>query len=446
MAETVNLTARTLEALKPGPKDYDVFDRTIPGFHVRVRTSGIVSFRLKYKAADGRQRRATLGTLSGHFTVAQARAEAERLRLIVQQGGDPMAQAEEAERAAEEARRRQITLADLIERYLTDGPGLNPNKRARSWAHDAMMLRNHVKPLIGNLLAHAVRRADVERMQADIIAGATARVEKIKDRPRAKRIIKGGEAAGRASTVALHTVFSWAIERELIDRNPVAKVKKPTPRTRERFLSDEETGRLLETLTAMTEAGDLLSVHTDEIRLLLLTGARLREITRLRWKEIDFERAMIRLPRERGKTGERVIHLSPPALQVLADRAPHGAFVFPGPRAPIDEKTKEPLAPADDLERPWRRLRKEAKLHDVRLHDLRHSFASFAAARGASLLLIGKLLGHRQAATTARYAHLAADPARDLAAQIGTHVTTAPARLAEAKERRARKVEGEGGG
>jgi integrase len=434
MAEKINLTARALEALKPGPADYDVFDRTIPGFHVRVRTSGAVSFRLKYKAADGRQRRATLGTLSGHFTVAQARAEAERLRLIVQQGGDPMAQAEEAARAAEETRRRQITVSDLIERYLTDGPGLNPNKRPRSWEHDAGMLRNHVKPLIGKLLAHAVRRADVERMQAEIIAGKTARVEKIKDRPRAKRIIRGGEAAGRASTVALGTVFSWAIERELIDRNPVVKVKKPTPRTRERFLTDEETGKLLETMIAMTEAGDLLNVHADQIRLLLLTGARMREVTRLRWSEIDFERAVIRLPRERGKTGERVIHLSPAALQVLANRPRHGAFVFPGPRAPIDDTTKEPLAPADDLERPWRRVRTAAKLADVRIHDLRHSFASFAAARGASLLLIGKLLGHRQAATTARYAHLAQDPARDLADQIGVQVTTAPNRLA-AKER-----------
>jgi integrase len=444
MAEKVNLTARALEALRPGPTDYDVFDATLPGFHVRVRTSGAVSFRLKYQAADGRQRRVTLGTLTDHFTVAKARAEAERLRLIVQQGGDPLAQAEEAAREAEEARRRQITVADLIERYLTDGPALNPNKRARSWEHDAGMLRNHVKPLIGKLLAHAVRRADVERMQADIIGGKTARVEKIEGRPRAKRIIRGGEAAGRASTVALGTVFSWAIERELVDRNPVTKVKKPTPRTRERFLTDEETGRLLEALIAMTEAGDLLNVHADQIRLLLLTGARMREITRLRWAEIDFERALIRLPRERGKTGERVIHLSPPALQVLADRPRLGAFVFPGPRAPIDETTKEPLAPADDLERPWRRVRTAAKLPDVRIHDLRHSFASFAAAKGASMLLTQVLLGHRHIATTARYSHLSADPVRDLAAQIGNQITTAPARLAEAKERRARKVEGEG--
>jgi integrase len=429
MTEKRNLTARTLEALKPGVKDYDVFDTTLPGFHVRIRPSGAVSFRLKYTAADGRQRRVTLGALSGYFTAAQARAEAERLRLIVQQGGDPLAQAEAAEHAAAEARRREITVADLIERYLTDGPTLNPNKRERSWKHDAMMLRNHVKPLIGNLLAHAVRRADVERMQADIIAGRTARVEKIKDRPRAKRIVKGGEAAGRASTVALGTVFNWAIERELLDRNPVTKIRKPTPRSRERFLTDEETGRLLEALQALTESGDLLSVHGDQIRLLLLTGARLREITDLQWKEIDFERAVIRLPRERGKTGERVIHLSPAALQVLADRPRQGAFVFPGPRAPLDPRTKEPLAPARDLERPWRRVRAAGGLQDVRLHDLRHSVASFAAARGASLLLIGKILGHRQAQTTARYAHLTQDPVRDAVAQIGLRVMSAPSRL-----------------
>lgn len=431
MRQKLKLTKRAVEAIPipPAGEFAEAWDNELRGFHVRVSSTGRRVFRLFYRHG-GRQRVATIGEFSEALTADQARTRAKELMAVLVGGRDPIAEEEAAARADEEERRRQVTVAELIERYLTDGPALNPNKRARSWEHDAGMLRNHVKPLIGKLQAHAVRRTDVERMQADVIAGKTARVEKIEDRPRAKRVIRGGEAAGRAATVALHTLYSWAIERELIERNPVARVKKPAPRARERFLTDEETGRLLEMLSTMTERGQLLQVHADQIRVLLLTGARMREITRLRWSEIDFERALIRLPRERGKTGERVIHLSPAALQILADRPRDGGFVFPGPRAARDEKTGEPSAPADDLERPWRRVRKVAKLDDVRIHDLRHSFASFAAARGASLLLIGKLLGHRQTATTARYAHLAADPVRDLAEQIGRQIKSAPVRTA----------------
>jgi integrase len=429
MRKKAKLSKRAVEAL-PTPSAGEIveaWDTDLRGFHVRVSPSGRRVFRLFYRH-HGRQRVATIGEFSEALTAEQARARAKELMAVLIGGRDPLAEEEEAARAAEEERRRQITVADLIERYLTDGPKLNPNKRARSWQHDAGMLRNHVEPLIGRLPIHSVRRADVEQMQADIILGKTARSERIDGRPKARRIVRGGEAAGRASTVALQTLFSWAIERELIDRNPVTKVKKPTPRSRERFLTDEEAGRLLETLTKMTETGELLRVHADQIRLLMLTGARMREVTRLRWNEIDFDRAVIRLPRERGKTGERVIHLSPAALQLLNERPKHGPHVFPGPRSAIDETNSEPLAPTDDLQRPWRRVRTAASLPDVRIHDLRHSFASFAAARGASLLLIGKLLGHRQTATTARYAHLAADPVRDLADQIGRQIQTAPER------------------
>ena len=149
------------------------------------------------------------------------------------------------------------------------------------------------------------------------------------------------------------------------------------------------------------------------IRLLLFTGARLGEILGLRWNHVDFERACLRLPD--SKTGQKVLYLSAPALEVLAglprlDGNPH---VICGEREG---------AHLVNLEKPWRRLRARSGLDDVRLHDLRHSFASFGAAGGLSLPMIGKLLGHTQAATTERYAHLAADPIRAANEAIGERI------------------------
>jgi integrase len=153
------------------------------------------------------------------------------------------------------------------------------------------------------------------------------------------------------------------------------------------------------------------------IRLLILTGARLREILHLKWKHVDLERGMLLLPD--SKTGKKAIVLNAPALHVLADLPRIGAYVIAGQNA----GTKDD-GPRADLKRPWQAVARAANLSGVRIHDLRHTHASVGAAAGLGLSIIGKLLGHAHATTTARYAHLDTDPLRKASEHIGHHLAT----------------------
>lgn len=153
---------------------------------------------------------------------------------------------------------------------------------------------------------------------------------------------------------------------------------------------------------------------TGAIRLLLLTGCRLREILNLHWSEVDTERGLLHLPD--SKTGRKVVFLSGAALNVLASLPRRGACIIPG---------DHPDKPRHDLKKPWKHIRKEAGLEDVRLHDLRHTHAPIGAASGLGLPIVGKLLGHKSTATTQRYAHLADDPVRRGAEVIGAELEKA---------------------
>jgi integrase len=403
--QTVRLTKRVVEAIKPPPADAlpaELWDAEIKGFHVRVPASGRAVYRFFYRAA-GAQKVITLGA-HGVLTCEQARERALSLAGAVAAGRDPVAEQKAAQAEQEEAARRAMTVGELIDLYLSEGPRLNPAKRARSWQHDRSCLEAHVRPLLGMVQIGNVRRGDVQAMVAKIIAGKTARREKLG--LRAVRIVKGGEAAARAAAVAAHTLFAFAVDRELIPRNPVEGVKKPAAGKRERFLSEAEAGRLFETIAAMVEAGELHGVFADTLRLIAFTGARRGEIEGLRWAEVDFDRSEARLPAHRSKTGAKTIPLSAPALALLAERARTSVYVFPSPMGGD--------GPANALSKNWQRVRARAGLDGVRVHDLRHTMASLLVARGASLPMIGKILGHTNAATTARYAHLQTDPLRAL--------------------------------
>jgi integrase len=414
MRSETKLTKRTVEAITTPPKDAvaELWDSELRGFHVRVSASGRRTFRLFYRHG-GRQRVATIGELSEALTADQARARAKALLAEIIGGKDPMAEAAKAALAAAEARRRAVTVNQLIDIYLARGPLIDPAKRARSWQHDRSCLDAHVRPTLGKLLAVNVRRADVEGMVAAIIAGKTARTERLG--PRAKRIVRGGQAAARAALVALQTVYSWAEKRDLIAGNPCKGVKKPPAGKRERYLSEAEGARVLDTIKSMEDAGDLHPVFGDTLRLLALTGARRSEIERLEWSEIDFERGVAFLPAHRSKTGRKTIPLSAPALAILARRERRGRYVFSSPLG--DDK------PANALSKNWLRVRAVADLPDVRVHDLRHTLASLLVAGGASLPMIGRVLGHTNAGTTQRYAHLQADPLRALVDAAGARLT-----------------------
>jgi integrase len=208
------------------------------------------------------------------------------------------------------------------------------------------------------------------------------------------------------------------VKRGIRPDNPARGVKKPPVRTLERFLSEEEIARLAGALDDEAQATGSPNAATA-IKLLLLAGCRRGEILGLKWQHVDFERRCLRLPD--SKTGAKVVYLNAPALALLQElpRVEGNPHVIAG-------ATKG--GPLSGIDKVWFRVRKKAGLIDVRLHDLRHSFASVGAIGGLSLPVIGALLGHKHAATTARYAHLSADPVRAANEAVGARIAAAMAK------------------
>jgi integrase len=223
--------------------------------------------------------------------------------------------------------------------------------------------------------------------------------------------------------------------------NPARGIEKYAEEGRERFLSTDELTRLGDAIREAETAGlpyavdgakpkakhapkeenrrTVIGPHAAAaMRLLILTGARLREILHLKWDHVDFERGMLLLPD--SKTGKKAIVLNAPALDVLSNLPRVGSYVIAGQAAGTDKEQ-----PRADLKRPWAAVAKRAGLEGVRIHDLRHTHASVGAGAGLGLPIIGKLLGHSQASTTARYAHLDADPLRRASDRIGSHIAAA---------------------
>ena len=219
----------------------------------------------------------------------------------------------------------------------------------------------------------------------------------------------------------LSKFFNWCEQQALRPdgTNPCRHVEKYPEHKRERFLSAKELSNLGNALDEEERHQTSSPWIIAAIRLLILSGARLGEILTLEWEHVDFDNAMLRLPD--SKTGAKVIYLSPLAMETLQSipRIEGNPFVVCG------HKTGTHLV---NLEKPWRRIRAKAGLNDVRLHDLRHSFASVAASNGLSLPIIGALLGHTQPQTTARYAHLAADPLRQTVNLITDEIASAMAK------------------
>jgi integrase len=273
-----------------------------------------------------------------------------------------------------------------------------------------------------------IARADVERMVRDVTAGRTAAKKPLK--PYRGTLARGGLGTAAQALAVLGAVMSFAIARGLREDNPVRGVKKPPTRRMERFLSEAEIARLGEALDAEARA-TIDPYPAAAIRLLLMTGCRRSEILGLRWDWIDFERAMIFLPD--SKTGRKTVYLNAPALDVLA-------------KLPRQVGNPHVICGCRDghafvgLGKVWRRVTCAADLSGVRLHDLRHSFASIGAASNNSLLILGKLLGHRHAATTERYSHLSADPMRQAAEAIGQRIKTALAGSSGASSANVRRL------
>lgn len=310
------------------------------------------------------------------------------------------------------------TVEELVQDWLRDGPAAAPNKRASSWRHDASRLTRHIIPLLGARALDQLTPADIERAQQAIVEGATA--ADVRTGARGRAIVRGGRSAARAAITTLSACLAWGAAHGRLANNPAAGVRKIAGVKRERFLSEAETARLMTALDDLQASGRLASVFADAFRLLLLTGARKTEIAALTWDEVDLERGVIQLRQTRAKNGDKVIMLSRAALAIVAGRPRTARFVLPSAAAAD--------TPIVGLQKAWARVRAAAKLPGLRIHDLRHSFASLAAADGASLPMIAKALGHAHTATTSRYAHLADDAARRVADGVGRRVDSARAR------------------
>jgi integrase len=377
-------------------------------------------------------RRYTIGN-HGDFTPDKARDEAEKLRGDIRKGVDPGL----AKRTAIAERRAAITVKQLCDQYLENPPP----KKASTLAVDRGRVVRHIVPLLGSKVVREVTTGDVRRFLAAVAAGKTR--ADVKTGKRGRAIVEGGKGTATRTVGLLGGIFSFAVSEGYRPDNPVRGVKRYPGKNTERFLCVVELKRLGETLSASEKAWAAHVRATDEwlaagkqgpepkaaeeaenpvaltaIRLLVLTGCRKSEILALKWEHVDIAWSCLRLPD--SKTGAKVVPLGAPALALLTElsQTEGNPYVLPGTIAGRHFV---------GLPRVWERLRKRAELPGVRLHDLRHSFASAGAAAGDSLLVIGKLLGHHDAKTTARYAHLADDPLKAAADRISTQIAAAMA-------------------
>ena len=286
--------------------------------------------------------------------------------------------------------------------------------------------------MLGKKRAEAISRADIERLLNDVKCGRTSVAPQEKRRPGS--IATGGAGVAAQCVALASTVLQFAVDRGVRSDNPARGVKKPPVRKMQRFLSEAELRKLAELLDVEAEcSGNAHAIAA--IRLLALTGCRRGEIVKLRWRSVDLERRLLVL--DDSKTREKVVYLSPPAAEILETlpRVAGTEFVIAGTMAG---------KPSAAIDKTWDRVRRRASLESVRIHDLRHTFASVGASASFGLAIIGKLLGHTQASTTQRYAHLAEAPLRRAADAIGTAISRAMRDTSQVPELFDREGDGNG--
>jgi site-specific recombinase XerD len=395
------LTKRLVEATIPEAHDLYLWDSEVVGFGLKVTPAGAKSFVLQYRF-EGRSRRFAIGRVGSPWSVETARDRARVLLGELAGGEDPQARKAEA--------RRSFTVAGLCELFLAEGM---VTRKAASIASAESSYRNHVKPLLGARRLSLLCRADIERLLAEVAAGATRRSYK-GAKPHAGRVkVAGGKGAATSAVVMLSGALSFGVRRGLCDANPALGVRKFPSRKLERYLTPAELARLGEVLDAATALGVEDPYRIAAIRLLLLTGCRKGEVLTLKRAFVDRHHRCLRLPD--SKTGQKSVHVGQAVLDLIATlpEIPGNPYLLPG---------RGGAGHVGDIQSTWETIRKAAGLEDVRLHDLRHSYASVGAVGGDSLMVIGALLGHRTAQSTERYAHLGDDPVRRAAERISGEI------------------------
>ena len=405
---TQKLTKTTVQNLPSRDRVYIAYDDSLSGFGCRVTPNGVRSWIVEYRPHGGgravSKRRITLGSVSV-LTPDQARDAAGDVLAKVRFGDDAP-----HDRAA---RRTSPMVSELIDAYMRQE--VRPTRKARTADLYDMYFRRHIRPALGSKRAREVMPNDIAKLHRKI--GAVAPVT-------ANRVV-----------ALISGLYSWAARTDWVpqDLKPARGVTRYREEGRERFLTTPELGRLGDALREAETVGIPWTIDeakatakhvpkenrrtrvspfaTAALRLLLFTGCRLREILNLRWAEFDRDHGLLLLPD--SKTGRKPVILSDAAIMLLESLPRAGEFVIAG---------KHPEQARRDLKRPWEAIRQRAGLGDMRLHDLRHSFAATGAGSNLGLPVIGKLLGHKRAETTSRYAHIAAEPLKTAADAIATQL------------------------
>ncbi|WP_431014673.1 tyrosine-type recombinase/integrase [Bradyrhizobium pachyrhizi] len=398
--------AALMKAAVPNKTTY-YFDDDLAGFGLYRTTAGTGTYFAEFRpVAGGSKKRLKLGRV-GTLKANEAR-EAARKAIANAALGKDLAQNRSDERAS-------LTVKALVSKYVEEY--VQEHKKASTANLYRMLLKKHIEPRLGTTKAVVLTRVDVQRAHA--LMTREARVS-------ANRAIKLVSAA-----------YGWGSRHGHVPEgmNPASGTKLNEEEGRERFLNTAELlaiGNAMieaETVGLPVDAGDakhspkgqlvVMSPYaTAAIRLLMLTGARLREVLHLRWDEVDLDRGVLRLPD--SKTGKKTIYLPTAATDIIKGLTKLGAFVIAGESA--GTKNEKPRA---DLKRPWAAICKRAGVTGVRIHDLRHSFASIGIGDQMGLPVIGTLLGHADPSTTNRYAHLADEAARRAVEAIGGKIAAA---------------------
>ena len=378
-----SISRRTVQALSV-EKDTVFWDRELTGFGVRVYPSGAKFYVVQVRGPDG-SKRLTVGR-HGVLTADQARRRAALIIARIKAGEKPIP-APMAPRPKDGP-----TVAEIAARYMEEHAAVRCKPSTAK--HYRVKIERYILPEFGNLPLAAVGRERVVDLHYRL---------------------RGSPVVANHVVAILSRLFNmaeyWGLAPE--GGNPCRFVTAYKARKRERYLTEEEFNRLGGVLAEAETEGGVSASTVAAIRLLMLTGCRRSEILELQWNDVDLERHAIRL--RDSKTGPRTVPLNPAAVEVLAGlrRVPGNPWVLPG---------REPGRRISSLNVPWLRLRARAGLDDVRLHDLRHSFASRALALGESLPMIARLLGHAEVQTTARYAHLTRESMNASAARIAASI------------------------
>jgi integrase len=370
-----------VDKLRAAKADNTVFDGGVPGFGAHARPSGHCSFILQYRFG-GRTRKLTLGSY-GRITVEQARRMALQALALIDRGEDPAGMRDED--------RKALTVADLAERYLSEY--LSEKRKPSTVKEFRRTIEREILPRLGHRRVTDLTLADADALH---------------------RALKASPIQANRTIAVLSSMLMRAEKWGLrpFGSNPCSHVDRYRENKRERFLSPAELERLGEALRQSEGAQHPSALLA--IRLLALTGMRRGEVLTLKWGYVDFDKGLLLLPD--SKTGRKPVPVAAPALKLLSEapRMEGNPYVCFGVR---------PASSFVGLQKVWERVRSLAGLDEVRMHDLRHTYASFGAAAGLNLFLIGKILGHSQASTTQRYAHLADDPVRAASDSISAEIS-----------------------